>query len=93
MSITIAGTTLNDIEYDATGDVLYLNVNRPGEAVEYDDTPEGHNVGWNAAGELVSITLLHPRWELEKHGRIELTIPQHVSLDAAAIDKALIAAV
>lgn len=92
MSITIAGTTFNDVEYDATGDVLYLNVNHPGEAVDYDDTPEGHNVGWNADGEIVAIALLHPRWELETHGKIELTIPQHVSVDAAAIDQALIAA-
>lgn len=92
MNITIAGITFDHVHYDQDGDVLYLNVGTPGNAVDYDDTPEGHNVGWNAAGEIVSIALLHPRWELETHGKVEITLPHHVDLDAAALNQALIAA-
>jgi hypothetical protein len=48
MNVTIAGTVFDDNEYDAVGDVLYLNVGNPDDGVDFDDTPEGHNVGWNA---------------------------------------------
>ncbi len=93
MNVTIAGITFDNNEYDAIGDVLYLNVGDPDDATDFDDTPEGHNVGWNQAGEIVSIALLHPRSLLAKHGKIELTIPrQHVDVHAATIDQALIAA-
>jgi uncharacterized protein YuzE len=93
MNVTIAGTVFNNNEYDAVGDVLYLNVGNPDDGVDFDDTPEGHNVGWNAEGEIVSIALLHPRSILAKHGKIELTIPErHLDVDAAAIDAALLAA-
>lgn len=89
MSITIANITFNDVEYDAEYDVLYLNANHPGEAVDYDDTPEGHNVGWNTAGEIVAIALLHPRSILAEHGKVAITLPQHVAVDAATLDQAL----
>lgn len=93
MNITIAGITFDNNEYDSTGDVLYLNVGSPDDAIEFDDTPEGHNVGWNAAGQLVSIALLHPRSILAKHGKLEITIPQHhIDVDAAALGPQLAAA-
>jgi uncharacterized protein YuzE len=92
MSITIANTTFNNVKYDALGDVLYLNVGDPGDAVTFDDTPEGHNVGWNAAGEVVSISLLHPRWLLEEEGKVAITLPSRVEVSAATLDQALVAA-
>lgn len=93
MNVTIAGIVFDNNEYDAVGDVLFLDVGHPDDAVDFDDTLEGHNVGWNANGEMVSIALLHPRSILAKHGKIELTIPErHLDVDAGAIDAALIAA-
>jgi uncharacterized protein YuzE len=92
MSITIANTTFNNVKYDAVGDVLYLNVGDPADAVTFDDTPEGHNVGWNAAGEIVAVALLHPRWLLEQNGKVAITLPQHVEVGADALDQALAAA-
>lgn len=75
MSITIADTTFNTVKYDALGDVLYLNVGDPADAITFDDTPEGHNVGWNAAGELVAVALLHPRLLLNQDGKVSITLP------------------
>ncbi len=91
MNITIADTTFDNVKYDALGDVLYLNVGDPADAVAFDDTPEGHNVGWNAAGEIVSVALLHPRWLLEQNGKVAITLPQHVEVGADALDQALAA--
>jgi uncharacterized protein YuzE len=90
MSITIANTTFDNVEYDQTGDVLYLNVGDPADAVDFDDMPEGHNVGYDAAGRLVAIALLHPQWLLEQDGQITITLPQR--LDALQISSALKAA-
>ncbi len=87
MNITIANATFDNVEYDQIGDVLYLNVGDPADAVDFDDTPEGHNVGYDAAGRLVAIALLHPRWLLEHDGQITITLPQR--LDAVQITSAL----
>lgn len=42
MSIEIAGTTFDRVEYDAEADVLYLHHGEPCTAVEFDASPEGH---------------------------------------------------
>lgn len=98
-NVTVAGIIFDHNSYDPEGDVLYLNVGKPGGgAIDFDDTPEGHNVGWNAAGEIVTIGLLHPRAILAKYGKIEITLPEitipqhHVDIDAAGLDQALLAA-
>jgi hypothetical protein len=92
MSITIANTTFNHVKYDALGDVLYLNVGDSADAVTFDDTPEGHNVGWNAAGELVAVALLHPRLLLDQDGKVSITLPARVDVSADALGAALVAA-
>jgi uncharacterized protein YuzE len=92
MSITIANTTFNNVRYDAAGDVLYLNVGDPADAVTFDDTPEGHNVGSNATGEIVAVALLHPRWLLEQEGKVAITLPSRVEVSADTLDQALVAA-
>lgn len=80
MSITIANTTFDNVSYDEIGDVLYLNVGDPHDAVTFDDTPEGHNVGYSRSGDLVAVALLHPRWLLEHDGEVKITLPQRVDV-------------
>jgi hypothetical protein len=92
MSITIANTTFDNIKYDALGDVLYLNLGDPADAVTFDDTPEGHNVGWNATGELVAVALLHPRWLLGQEGKVAITPSSRIEVGADTLDQALVAA-
>jgi hypothetical protein len=92
MSVTIANTTFHDTKYDAAGGVLYLNVGDPADAVTFDDTPEGHNVGRNATGEIVAVALLHPRWLLEQEGKVTITLASRVEISVATLDQALLAA-
>lgn len=42
MTVTIAGTTFDQHEYDERGDVLYLSVGDPREPTRTIATPEGH---------------------------------------------------
>lgn len=78
MTVTLAGITFDHVLYDRDVDVLYLHVGDPGGAVAFDESPEGHHLRFDAAGQLVGITLLHPRAILEREGRIAITIPEHV---------------
>lgn len=93
MSITIADITFDNVDYDADGDVLYLHRGDPKSAIDFDESPEGHALRFDAAGNLVGITLVSPRWLLEHDGKIEITLPaQHVDLAATQLDDVLAAA-
>ncbi len=93
MSITFAGTTFDRVSYDRDVDVLYLHVGDPGSAAEFDESPEGHHLRFGAHGQLVGITLLHPRSLLERDGMITITIPERVEeLSPEALNSALAAA-
>ena len=49
MSITIADTTFDRVRYDAGADVLYLHKADPAEAVDFDESPEGHHLRFGRA--------------------------------------------
>jgi len=76
LAVTIAGITFDRVVYDAEGDVLYLHVGEPRTAVEFDASPEGHHLRWDAHGQLVGITIVNARWLLEHEGKIVVTLPQ-----------------
>ena len=60
MNITIANTTFNNVKYDALGDVLYLNVGDPADAITFDDTPEGTtSAGTQPANSSLSPCYIH----------------------------------
>jgi uncharacterized protein YuzE len=93
MSITIANITFDNVDYDSDGDVLYLHRGDPRTAVEFDETPEGHALRFDAAGDLIGITIISPRRLLDHEGKVEITLPpQHVDVDATKLDAALAAA-
>ncbi len=92
MSVTIDNIAFSHSHYDADGDVLYLKTSVPDNAVEFDSTPEGHALRYNAVGELVGITLVSPRHLLAQNGKVEITLPHHVDVDVAALDSALVSA-
>ncbi len=75
MSIEIAGITFDRVRYDADGDVLYLHHGDPSTAVDFDASPEGHALRFNARGDLVGVTIVSARWLLEHEGEVTLTIP------------------
>jgi uncharacterized protein YuzE len=74
MSVQIGPYTFDRVRYDAEADVLYLATGDPGRAVDFDETPEGHAVSYNADGALVGLTLVDVRRLLEKADGGKLTI-------------------
>jgi uncharacterized protein YuzE len=75
MSVTIADITFDRVEYDSDADVLYLHVGDPSTAVDFDETPEGHALRFDAEGRLVGITLVRPKHLLDESGRLRITLP------------------
>ncbi len=85
MSITIGGITFDRVRYDTDADVLYLHVGEPSSAVDYDESPEGHALRFDAEGRLVGVTIVNARWLLAQGGPIAITVPQHLAVDPGAL--------
>jgi uncharacterized protein YuzE len=91
MSVTIAGITFDEHEYDARGDVLYLSVGPPQQAARTVATPEGHGVDYDTADAVIGMVLVNVRFFLEQDGEVMVTVPPD-RLIAAQIEPALVAA-
>jgi len=91
VTVTIGNTTYDNVSYDAVADVLYLHVGDPHTAVDFDESPEGHALRFNADGNLVGVTIVNARWLLEHEGKITLTTPLRVEVGADALGQALAA--
>ena len=92
MSVTIGNLTFDRVRYDAGGDVLYLHQGDPRQAVDFDESPEGHALRYDAAGKLVGVTIVRPRWLLEHEGEVTITLPEQVHVSPTALQDALAAA-
>lgn len=89
MSVTIADITFDRVEYDADADVLYLHVGDPSTAVDFDETPEGHALRFDAEGNLVGITLVRPKHLLDEDGGLRITLPVPSDVSARELTPAL----
>jgi uncharacterized protein YuzE len=66
--------------------VLYLHVGDPGTAVDFDESPEGHALRFDAAGRLVGLTIVGAKALLQRDGHVTVTIPpEQVDVDAATL--------
>jgi uncharacterized protein YuzE len=92
MSVQIGNLTFDRVRYDRDGDVLYLHRADPSSAVDFDASPEGHALRFNAAGELIGVTILNARWLLEHEGEVTITLPEQVHVSPIALQDALAAA-
>lgn len=93
MSVQIGDLTFDRVHYDAGGDVLYLHRADPRDAIDFDASPEGHALRFNAASELIGVTIINVRWLLE-HARkitITITLSERIEVGAAALAEALAA--
>jgi uncharacterized protein YuzE len=79
MTITIGAFSFDHVEYDADADVLYLSVGEPRMPAESFGTPDGHNIRYDETGAVTAITIVSPKWLLERNGGVTLTIPSHIS--------------
>jgi YD repeat-containing protein len=75
-SITIGGVAFDRAADDRDADVRYLHVGDPRTAVDFDESPEGHALRYDATGRLVGVTLVDARRLLEADGAITVTVPQ-----------------
>jgi uncharacterized protein YuzE len=87
MTITVAGVSFDQHEYDERGDVLYLSVGPPQEAAHTIATPEGHAVDFGESGAVIGMVLVNVRFLLERDGAVTVTIPGRV--EAAQIEPVL----
>ncbi len=78
MSVRIGTIDFESATYDAGGDVLYLHNGSPSDAVDFDGSPEGHHTRFDAAGNLVGITIVNARYILDLEGVITVTLPDRV---------------
>jgi uncharacterized protein YuzE len=79
MTIRIANTDFDRVDYDADADVLYLAADDPSRAVDFEETPEGHALRYGPEGELIGITIVNARRLLDKNGAIRITLPETIS--------------
>jgi uncharacterized protein YuzE len=85
MSVTIGGITFDRVDYDREGDVLYLDVGDPGAVADFDESPEGHGLRFDAAGRLVGLTMVNVRWMMERGEPITVTVPIPEPVDSAEL--------
>ncbi|MGH2853005.1 MAG: hypothetical protein ACRDLF_02280 [Solirubrobacteraceae bacterium] len=77
MSIQIGPYTFDRVRHDRDADVLYLAHGEPARAVDFDETPEGHAVSYDAKSKLIGLRLIDVRrlFEEAKGGRVLIELP------------------
>lgn len=82
MTLRIAEFTFPFHDYDAEADVLYLaTTNPPAEALDGDETPEGHVIRYGAGGNVVGMTLIGPARIVEAGEPLVVPVPQPATVD------------
>jgi len=89
MSVTVGHITFDRVSYDADADVLYLHIGDPSTAVDFDETPEGHALRFDAHGRVIGLTLVRPKRLLEGEGELRVTLPEPISISAETLSPAL----
>jgi uncharacterized protein YuzE len=91
MTVILGDLTFDNVVYDDGADVLYLHAGDPAIAVEFDESPEGHALRYDAKGRLVGVTIVNARWLPEQGEQVTITLPQPIRVDrdtlAAAIGR------
>lgn len=89
MSIQIGPYTFDRVRYDRDADVLYLASGDPARAVDFDETPEGHAVSYDAKGELIGLTLIDARRLIEEAKGEKVLIELPAMADPAELQLAV----
>jgi hypothetical protein len=91
VNIKIGRVAFDHADYDHENDVLYLHVGKPARG-EGEETPEGHVIRYSPDTNLVvGLTLLNPRFILQRDGHIVVTMPETVEATADDLAPALAA--
>lgn len=90
MKIKIGATAFDNVFYDEDADVLYLHVGDPACAVDFDESPEGHALRFDASGRLVGVTIVGAKALLDADGEIQITLPEVVRVPSGELTPALV---
>src|SRR6185312_3539370 len=85
MTVTLGSTTFARVDYDADADVLYLHVGDPDSATDFEESPEGHAIRFDALGRLVGVTVVGAKSLIEQGGRLVVTGPERLELSATEL--------
>ena len=85
MTVTLGSTTFDRVDYDADADVLYLHVGDPDSATDFEESPEGHAIRFDALGRLVGVTVVGAKSLIEQGGRLVVTVPERLELSATEL--------
>jgi uncharacterized protein YuzE len=77
--------TFENVSYDAEIDVLYLHKGEPSTAVDFDESPEGHALRFDVEQNLVGVAIVGVKRLLEQDGKVTITVPRVVRVDAEAV--------
>jgi uncharacterized protein YuzE len=89
MSIQIGPYTFDRVRYDHDADVLYLSIGDPARAADWDETPAGHAVRFDAHGDLIGLTLIGVRRLLDEARGEELLLELPARASHAALELAV----
>jgi hypothetical protein len=90
VTIRIGPLSFDRADYDAEHDVLYLHLGEPEEG-EGEETPEGHVIRFAPGSKrIVGLTMMNPRFLLDRDGQLTVTIPETVKASADDLAPALI---
>jgi uncharacterized protein YuzE len=78
---TIATIDFDTAHYDRDADVLYLSVGDPARAVDFDETPEGHALRYDASGDLIGIAIVGARKLVDEHRDVHVQVPVTLPAD------------
>ncbi len=91
MTITIGSFTFDNVFYDGDVDVLYLHMGDPSTAVDFDESPEGHALRFDAEGDLIGVTIVGAKSLIDRDGEIKITLPEIVHVASGTVAPALAA--
>jgi YD repeat-containing protein len=92
VNVTVGKVVFDNVAYDREADVLYLHVGDPAAAVDFDESPEGHALRYDATDRLVGITIVNAKRLLDRDGRVTVTAGEPISVDRSALAAAIGAA-
>lgn len=81
MTLRIGHLAFDHVVYDDRHDVLYLSIGKPQDAADSFATTQGHVLRYDAAGEIIGLTIVNAKW-LSERGGVE--IPIHVAPERLA---------
>ena len=67
--------------YDRRRDVLYLSKGEPQEAADAYVTPQGHVIRYDAAHDVIGVTIVNAKWLIDRGEDVSVPFPAEISAE------------